>query len=650
MKFSANTLLLGTTLVLANAEDVSLPHQNPFPLVRNFVANQIADSVNACNGKQVIPQDSCILSSVLDTGISLLMPVNNDNYYGYGNWERKLLGSQVEEVCKMTSYLKGPVSGLLEHGAQSCQIEDTTETVQAFDKYFDECLPSWCEDTVDNLVKFAVEKLSQCTGVTLDHESCVVQTSLDLALEGILNSLNGDHDNTYYNDSFRRILEASDPSTNTDGICGLDQFDTSSIAALVGYADDICTSNGHPLSGGEDIMQAIDTLFTKDSCLGTFCQGLETMAMDMMERSESYDMGVLASDYLFSCTNVEMNPNSCLEATFANKIATFVNENMGEESDPVENTAIGRRKNRRQLTRKERRRLVSSTKAPSSTKVPSSTKAPGTSTKAPSSTKAPYSSKAPSSTKAPSSSKAPKSTKAPYYPRDEYYQSQCALKNLDLDLYLEESLQECPNVPSSERDAMIQKVEIFKASGFRCIDHACSMETPFLLLFSKELEQCLGEPLPDSLLYPVEVIDTSGLDKKLACMLEYSMSSEFGTGVTEEEMCLPPLFDKGLQVCQSIIGPAASASCGVQEGEKKDVITELCLLLESFSTEEGQECLKPLCPLKSKSFHTDAPSARPSSSFTSAPTLTPTTSSSGSKVRVVGYSIAFGYLGFALLF
>ena len=196
---------------------------------------------------------------------------------------------------------------------------------------------------------------------------------------------------------------------------------------------------------------------------------------------------------------------------------------------------------------------------------------------------------------------------------------------------------------------MIQKVEIFKASGFRCIDHACSMETPFLLLFSKELEQCLGEPLPDSLLYPVEVIDTSGLDKKLACMLEYSMSSEFSTGVTEEEMCLPPLFDEGLQVCQSIIGPAASASCGVKEGEKEDLLTELCVLIDAMSTEQGQECLKPLCPLKSKSFHTDVPSAT-SEMKTSAPSVSPTTSTSGSKVRVVGYSVALSFLGFAFLF
>jgi len=474
----------------------------------------ITETLNQCGGdsEKFIPQDSCVISTSIEWILqSILEPMGNVNETDNSN--RRSLSyydtAIANNVCGAVLSMVDPAMfmELVAGAAYYCDVEgELTDVQDAISKYFGTCLPSQCieavQDGISAVKNLAVEEISSCTGVPLSLDSCVVSSSMDFFLMGALSG-SGEQPSAEMEPAQRRMMDnfEQDGVLNSAEICGLAPMNGESILAIVNGGKSMCLAQDEDVSGYDDMLMAINSLFSDGSCLATFCEEVQTPVEDIVETvediMEAVNLEQTALDFLFECSDIKVDPDSCVERAFVEEtLQYYLNADDEVEYQPK----VDARRARGRKVRKARRHLaLPSTKAPNfqSTKAPSgSTKTPSGSTKAPtsSSSKAPsgYSTKNPKyySTKSPNyySTKSPKnySTKSPG-------NNICPLKipseTALLDVY-QKSVDRCnaegaitiPNGELVRVDSFVEKL----VHGDKCYESLCS-EDAFLYILSKSV-------------------------------------------------------------------------------------------------------------------------------------------------------------------
>ena len=487
----------------------------------------VTETLNKCGGdsEKLIPQDSCVISTSIEWILqSFLEPMDYGDDTENGNRRSLSYYDSIiaNQVCGAVLSMIDPSMfvELVESAAYYCESEgkltgaELTNVQDALSKYFGTCLPSQCieavQDGISAVKNLAVEEISSCTGVPLSLDSCVVSSSMDFFLMGALSGLSGSEEpiSAEMEPAKRRMMDnfEQDGVLNSAEICGLAPMNGESILAIVNGGKGMCPAQDEDVSGYDDVLMAINSLFSDGSCLATFCEEVQMTVEDIVETvedvMEAVNLEQTALDFVFECSDIKVDPNSCVEKAFVEETLKYY-LNADDEVDfqyevDYQPTGEARRVRGRRTRRARRHLALSSTKAPmapgASTKSPGgSTKAPGGSTKAPGgSTKTPSS----SSTKAPSgySTKMPKyySTKAPKnYSTKSPGNTSCPLDKPSetalLDVY-QKAVDRCnaegaitiPNGELVRVDSYVQKL----VHGDTCYESLCSADA-FLYMISK---------------------------------------------------------------------------------------------------------------------------------------------------------------------
>ena len=168
------------------------------------------------------------------------------------------------------------------------------------------------EDTVSNglndLVNSVVSDISECAGIKLDPNSCIVSTSFDL----ILSQVSGDYyygtTSSDYDEFNRKLFEKYyDDEALIEDICqahgiGLDQLND-----IISAAQYVCISGGDSLAtneNAEEVKEALASILGADPCWSDLCEKLERDANDLM---------ALMLNYVIDCTSIDLNSTSCSE-------------------------------------------------------------------------------------------------------------------------------------------------------------------------------------------------------------------------------------------------------------------------------------------------------------------------------------------------
>jgi hypothetical protein len=206
---------------------------------------------------------------------------------------------------------------LVESAAYYCESEgkltgaELTNVQDALSKYFGTCLPSQCieavQDGISAVKNLAVEEISSCTGVPLSLDSCVVSSSMDFFLMGALSGLSGSEEpiSAEMEPAKRRMMDnfEQDGVLNSAEICGLAPMNGESILAIVNGGKGMCPAQDEDVSGYDDVLMAINSLFSDGSCLATFCEEVQMTVEDMVETvedvMEAVNLEQTALDFVF---------------------------------------------------------------------------------------------------------------------------------------------------------------------------------------------------------------------------------------------------------------------------------------------------------------------------------------------------------------
>ncbi len=190
-------------------------------------------------------------------------------------------------------------------------------------------------EEIENSIKQSiVDTVAGCTGSELSVHSCVVSTSLDLFLAGVIGP-NGEYYSSYYHsdqsENFHRALEGK--GSIADAICVLPPIDDSIIMKIIDDAKEMCIATGQEASSDEvaEVKDVISALVGDSSCVLPMCKepiedGLATVKSIIV-------------DTVAGCTGSELSVHSCVVSSFLDMM--FI-EMMGGNRDYNENDNIQR--------------------------------------------------------------------------------------------------------------------------------------------------------------------------------------------------------------------------------------------------------------------------------------------------------------------
>jgi hypothetical protein len=482
---------------------------------KSAVQGFVTDTLNQCyvDGEGPIPNDSCIMSTSIEwifQSIIASMDYGYEAEKGNGRFLSYYDSLIANEVCGAVLSMIDPTifMDIVESAAEYCHDDgkpatEISDVTNAIEMYFGTCLPSQCIASVQGgisaLKVMAVEEVSECTGVALSLDSCVVSSSMDLFLMGALSSF-GEPTSESTEPFKRRMMDDFEQNgvLNSAEICSLAPMNGESILAIVNGGRATCLENNQTVSDYDGILEAISSLFNDGSCLATLCKEVEETVGDMIQDVEDVITAVnleqTALEYVFHCANIQVDPLSCVETAFMEETLTHY-LNADDEADyQPKNDVRQVRVKKTKKTRKTRRHLSTSTKSPGYDHG-YSTKSTSYSTKQPKN----YSSKMPSgyySTKSPSgyySTKSPKSsTKSPGV-----LQELCPIQRPHETALLDIS-QKAVNRCNAEGAMPIAPAEMVRLDSFvqkllhaKCFEKVCS-DDGFIFILSKSFGK-IGE-------------------------------------------------------------------------------------------------------------------------------------------------------------
>ena len=192
------------------------------------------------------------------------------------------------------------------------------------------------EDNIDGatmqIKQLVVDSIASCTGADLSPESCVVSTSLDMIL--FMSGTEGEGEQA------RRVLQGGNPA---DSICMLPStIDDAMVLQIVNDAEAICIASGQDVTddSAEEVMNAISTLFSDESCWMPLCieaegkvwQIVEKVLDTVNETVNSYDLKSMTLAYVFDCASVEINMDSCAQTALVDAMMSYEDDEFGNKA------------------------------------------------------------------------------------------------------------------------------------------------------------------------------------------------------------------------------------------------------------------------------------------------------------------------------
>jgi hypothetical protein len=628
---------LGPSISAINPIDENGKFRNPLEKVASCAA------VN-------INFDSCLMKNVMAT-IPILL--NNSD----GGFNEICEPPDIDEYVIQNLFLQAQAT--CTYGGiqvESKEVEDSiAATTQMLSKK--SCWMSMCNDIENEandtikagnkIVKdFIIESIGECSGVQLDLNSCIANTALDMIL---YQAMAGDE-----GERARRLLDSSLNNTQyynyygsygyneTGTMCVPPVIDFTVISDIVTAAEQSCIMSGADMSNdsAEEIMLAINKLFSAESCWMSMCNDIENEANSLEDQAKDFigeklQLKEMSLTYVLGCASVEFELDSCLESSIVDKmlsyqdITTAVKDNTPQKNHPLSTVdEFGNVNNDRKLLQLQ----------------------------------------------------------------------DCPIPHLgshEVEVFISEASEQCAisghQVSEQEKESVKGKMSVlFNAED--CWESICH-EDSFLTLTSNKMQHCLNVDLPVTMTNPQVVLRNPKKyveDSRLACMIDYVMRidrSDFIMDMNPDQtsvQCFPPGFNEMKILCPTLLGPEAMSQCPAPKrpihnddfwsggddlsydygydfsfsyeyhvddylsydfGDKDDdhsdgdLINDMCQILEVMSSKKGQECLLPLCELfdsengwfdpESKDDKKSIPSANPTMQPAPAPispTLSPTAS------------------------
>ena len=168
-------------------------------------------------------------------------------------------------------------------------------------------------DTLSKIFKgIAVDAIGQCSGATIDKNSCTANTALDIiftqvTLESSIQPNRHILDKSFSLSNFISFLDFD------NSICIPPDIELSTIQRIVETAEQSCddTTNHQDIF---DVSFAIYKLFSAESCWLSKCNEIEKGVKEVVRAVHPIITRVL-SQTKNNCTGVELDPNSCITST-----------------------------------------------------------------------------------------------------------------------------------------------------------------------------------------------------------------------------------------------------------------------------------------------------------------------------------------------
>lgn len=280
------------------------------------------DTIGTCSGIQIDPE-TCLADFAINQILSGEMSGSE------GLLARRILSKSVRDpslphdesfLCRAPMIDEDIINDIIEVGNSICGYsnEDADTLAQALNTMFsaEGCFMDLCrsiESEANQIISLLFESVGQCSGVMFDPNSCIVSTSLEMLLFGPEGGGEGEH--------ARRLLEHHfDFKTLVHGvledaksICYPPDINMELVSQIVEGASTICSANGEDTENDDiqNVILTIESLFSEQSCWTSLCTDVIGDAQTALDKI--IDVPELAVEQILSCTNVEINFDSCIE-------------------------------------------------------------------------------------------------------------------------------------------------------------------------------------------------------------------------------------------------------------------------------------------------------------------------------------------------
>ena len=560
----------------------------------------ILETVGKCSGVE-LEADSCIVKYTLDM-------IMNEAMVDVDNRRLNSIGSLLNDnksICSPPDIDLDSIRHFVAVAEQMCDAEGIhteigSDIMLSINKMFsaEACWQPICnefEGRVNAVIEAGsgittsiIDKIDHCTGIFIDSDSCIANTVMDLIIQHIAT---GDGVNETLN--LMDLLSSGVFLNSYENICIPPDIDITVINSLVQEAEYKCNEKGIPTEEGslKNIASAMSKLFSSESCWGSVCEDLKRNINSAMEKT--FQAKRLSLNYVLGCASIEFEAASCLESRVSEMIlsyddAVFSDEHISESNDPSEPSID------------EFGNVLSSRKLES------------------------------------------------------WRLDQCPIHYFEtkhIEGIISYGASQCNDAGHTVTQNEIEKVEAKLSvllSADQCWESVCHPDY-ILPVISNSVGKCLNIDLPLSMTNPEIVMNDPRKyldDSRLACMINHVMTmdrSSFNDIVVSDDkslQCLPPGFHDIKTICPSLLAPSAISRCthpklplftdddwfgGVNfsyeydfsfsydftgsyfsydfsynyGGEDNDntLVKDLCGILETLSSEEGQRCLLPMCDL-----------------------------------------------------
>ena len=228
-----------------------------------------------------LDHETCLVSTTLDAFMSIY---GDDD--GFSSRRRFLQASNESSDCAPPPMQM--LQNIIEVSKQQCTSmgitvsnEELESTVNEFTKIFsaNQCWRSLCEDQTnwptfspgpldDDVFRMIIEYVTQCAGASLDHETCLVSTTLD-----VLMGMNADGF-----PSSRRFLQASNESS------GCAPPPMQELQNIIEVSKQQCASMGITVSNEEleSTVNEFTKIFSADQCWRSLCEDAPKIMFQML--------------------------------------------------------------------------------------------------------------------------------------------------------------------------------------------------------------------------------------------------------------------------------------------------------------------------------------------------------------------------------